>query len=177
MLSVRLHNELRLRPIAPLVHHDILDVVRAGRDRFPEPPFFDGRLGMVVPHVFEGYLHQRLFVIGPQAMATVAQGSAQNRAHLGPSFPFSPTRKPHPSYSAHLYGSVFLSFYLALADFLCSGPMRPNALRNTRLLGVRGKKALAAKDPSLALVLNIAELRRTPETRSSQNPPSTHFGE
>jgi hypothetical protein len=48
-----------------------------------------------VPHVFEGYLHQRLFVIGPQAMATVAQGSAQNRAHLGPSFPFSPTRKPY----------------------------------------------------------------------------------
>src|SRR5215208_5841825 len=95
--SVRLHNELRLRPIAPLVHHDILDFIRAGRDRFPEPLFFYVRLGMVVPHVFEDYLHQRLFVIGPQAMATVAQGGAQNRAHLGTSFPFWPTRKPHPS--------------------------------------------------------------------------------
>jgi hypothetical protein len=33
--------------------------------------------------------------------------------------------------------------------FLCSGAMRPKALRNTRLLGVRRKKAGSAKDPSL----------------------------
>src|SRR5215208_6602078 len=95
-ISVRLHTELRLRPIAPLVHHDILDVVRAGRDYLPEPLFFDGCLGMVVPHVFEGYLHQRLFVIGPQAMATVAQGGAQNRAHIAAP-PFLSRQRENPT--------------------------------------------------------------------------------
>jgi hypothetical protein len=45
---------------------------------------------VVHPHVLEDRLYQPLFVIGPQAVATVTQGGAQQRAlHLGlSSFPF-----------------------------------------------------------------------------------------
>jgi hypothetical protein len=42
------------------------------------------------------------------------------------------TGSTRPTYSAHLWGSGLLSFYLELADFLCSDVMRPNALTNTR---------------------------------------------
>ena len=52
---------------------------------------YEGRIGMVAPHMFKGCLHQPLVVIGPQAVATLAQGGAQNRAHLASSFP-SPRR-------------------------------------------------------------------------------------
>src|SRR5918994_6630282 len=68
------------------LHSGVLDVVGAGGDDPPDPFFHEGRGGMVASEVLEGHLDEPLVAIGPQSVATIAQGGAQNRTHRAPYF-------------------------------------------------------------------------------------------